>query len=87
MKIINTLKLDAKQNPYWSSMLMEGDSCVIETHSKTFNPNIDKDWRDYYDQINHRMALEMLKEKDRLAVVKMLLNDKVHTVNKPQDLN
>lgn len=84
MRIVTTIKLDQKQMPYWSAMLMQNDACLVEAVSKTFNPRNKKDFRELYENVTARMMKVIEGSKDRDSIVRMLIQEDVQTTNKPQ---
>lgn len=73
MRIVTTMKLDKKQLPYWSCMLMEGQDCVVETVSDTFNPRNKKDTRDRFENAMIKMNNVIADSTDREDIIQMFL--------------
>lgn len=85
MKILITVKIDRQQLPYWSAMLMDNKTVVLETVSKTFNPAKKKDAREYFENVAVRMIKEIdsLAEDTRQHVLRSLITEPVETDNNP----
>ncbi len=81
MYIITKLKLDQKQQPYWSCMLMNGTECVREVHSQVFDP-VDKfQYWQMYERCFIRMAKEIAREPDQVVIMHMLTQEDVIPTN------
>lgn len=82
MFIITKLKLDLKQQPYWSSKLVndsDNNNVMLEVNSQTFDINHDYNKWKQYEMAQIRMAKEiMARTKDpaeRYAIAQMFLNE------------
>lgn len=81
MHIVTKIKLDQKQQTYWSAMLMHHDACIIEIHSEVFDP-VDKfQYWQCYERCMIRMAKEIAKEKDQAAVMSLLIQEEIKPIN------
>lgn len=73
MEIKFKLKVDQKQQMYWSGICMHNNNVVLEVISQTFNPNNLVAYRDAYERCTVRMMKELAKDKDQTVIQHMLL--------------
>ena len=80
MYIATKLKVDQKQRPYWSAMLMHNNECLIEVHSQVFDPVNQYEYWNRYEMTQNiqRLALYMFdrstkgRAEDWRTVLKVL---------------
>ena len=71
MLIVTTIKIDLKQQAYWSFQLVHDKNVMLEVISDTFNPrNKYEPWKQY-EMASNRMAKEIMAEggmKEQFAI-------------------
>jgi hypothetical protein len=84
MLIVLKPKLDRTGEPYWTAMVMHEGNCVLEVHApKTFSMQLNKDFRETYENVAMRVFKELEKEPDQKTLRKLLLSEEVRPKNNP----
>lgn len=85
MRIVLCLKLDQNQLPYASAMLMEGQTCLIESVSPTFNPRSKRTLKEYLENVAVKLIRELDSMPDHDATIKMMVTEVIETDNRRGD--
>lgn len=85
MFIVAKVKIDQKQRPYWSMMLMHNQEVMFEVTSSTFNPVSKEEYWERFENAFVRMRKEIEKQKDQVYLMNLLIQEDVIPLNKPKD--
>ena len=81
MYLVFKLKVDRKQQVYWSGRVIHEGIVTLEIISDTFDPNNLRAYRDAYERCTVRVMKEIAKMKDQAVIQHMLLQDDIKSQN------
>lgn len=86
MYLVTKIKLDKRQEPYWSCMLMDGENCIAETTAPTtFNMDLNRQFRETFENVMVAMMKILTDQPDQKTVRRLLMQDDFIPANRPKD--